>query len=258
MIFPLGARSPGVTVSGLSTLYYLRPQLYLHLPPRRFGINGSDTPVMRRSPSSLTRLPSSAHQATPMVSAMLANLLDMFAFRFMLPPLVLVTYFSYYTVISGPRLSLVSLVTNTILSFLMIIRIIYGRSLYVSSLTLFLPCRIFSLMYTPSLVFLFKDSKAIMVANSTILVLAHSLRPTEFFFACRAHTPPLRISKPNALSAPPTMLFVSCYFTQVYHLPIGPPPSAWRHTPSTFSPPKPSLSPLPTLHCLVYNHPMST
>jgi hypothetical protein len=213
---------------------------------------------MRHSPSSLTWLTSSAHQAPLMVSAMPASLLDMFAFHFMLPLLVLVTYFSYYTVISGPRLSLVFLVTNIILSYLMIIRIIYGHSLYVSSLTPFPPCRIFSLTSTPSLVFLFRGSKAIMVANSTILVLAHSLRPTEFFFACRVLTPPLRMAKPNALSAAPTMSFAPCYSTQVYHLPIGLPPSAWQHTSSTFSPPKPYLSPLPTLFCLVYNHPMST
>jgi hypothetical protein len=213
---------------------------------------------MRHSPSSLTRLTSSAHQAPPMVSAMPASLLDMFAFHFMLPLLVLVTYFSYYIVIFGPRLSLVFLVTNIILSYLMIIRIIYGHFLYVSSLTPFPPCQIFSLTSTLSLVFLFRDSKAIMVANSTIFVLAHSLRPTESFFACHVLTPPLRMAKPNALSAAPTMSFAPCYSTQVYHLPIGLPPSAWRPTSSTFSPPKPYLSPLPTLFCLVYNHPMST
>ena len=187
-----------------------------------------------------------------------ANLVDIFAFHFMLLLLVLVTCFNYYIVIFGPRLLLVSLVTNITLSFLMIIPITYGRSPYVSSLTPFPPCRIFSCMYTLSLASLFKESKVITAANSIIFVLAHSLRPTAFSFACLAPTPPLKMAKPNALSAPPTTSFAPCYFMRVSHPLFGPPPSGWPHTSLTFSPPKPSLFPPPTLPCSVFRHPMST
>jgi hypothetical protein len=84
-----------------------------------------------------------------MAIAMLANLVDMFAFPLMPLLPVLVIYFSYYTVISGPCLLLVFLVTNIILLFLMIIHIIYRRSFHASSLTLFPHSRVFRLCTHP-------------------------------------------------------------------------------------------------------------
>jgi hypothetical protein len=176
---------------------------------------------------------------------MLASSVDMFAFPFMPPLPALVICFSYYIVISGPRLSLVFRVTNIILLFLMIIRIIYGRFLYVLNPTPFPHCRIFSPMSTLNLVSPFKASKVIMDVNSIISVLGPSLPPTELSFACHAHTLPLKMAKPNALYAPSTMLFAPCYSTQVSRLVFGPLPSVWQLTSSTFFPLKPSLSPHP-------------
>jgi hypothetical protein len=141
------------------------------------------------------------------------NSVDMFASLFMLLLPVLVMHSNFYIVISGPRLLLASPVTNITLSFLTIIRIIYGRFRYVSSLTLSLPCGIFLPTFTLSLVSLFRASRATMAANSTILLLAPSLRLTGFYFACRAPIPPLKMVKLNALSAPLTMLFAPYYFT---------------------------------------------
>jgi hypothetical protein len=83
-----------------------------------------------------------------MAVAMLANLVDMFAFPLMPLLPVLVIYFSYYTVISGPCLLLVFLVTNIILLFLMIIHIIYRCSFHASSLTLFPHSRVFAYVHT--------------------------------------------------------------------------------------------------------------
>jgi lipid-A-disaccharide synthase-like uncharacterized protein len=71
----------------------------------------------------------------------------MFAFPFLHPPLVPVIFSNYYIVIFGHHPLLVYPVTNTILSSLMIIRIICGLFPYVSSLTLSPHCRIFSLTF---------------------------------------------------------------------------------------------------------------
>jgi hypothetical protein len=214
-------RSSGVTVQGSSTLYYLRPLLSLHLPLRAFGINGSATLVPRHFPSLFTLPPSSGPPTLPTVFAMLASLVDILAFPFMSLRPILVICFSCYIVISGPHLSLVFLVTNIILLFLMIIHIIYECSPYALNPTLFSHCRTFSPMSTLNLVFPFKDSRATMDANSTILVLDPFLLPTAYFFACHAHTIPPKMAKPNASFAPLTMSFAPYYFMRVFHISLG-------------------------------------
>lgn len=160
--------------------------------------------------------------------------------------------------IFGLHLLLVFLVTNITLSFLMIFHITYGRSPYVSSLTRSPLCLISLLTSAHNLAFLFKESKATTGENLTTFLPAPSLRLTAFFFGCRVPTPPLKMVKPNALSAPPTMLFAPCYFMQACHPPFGLPHSAWPLTFSTFFQPKPSPFPPPTLLCLAHNQHMST
>jgi hypothetical protein len=176
---------------------------------------------MKLSPSSPTLLPSSAHQGPPTVFAMLANLVAMFAFPFPPPLPALVMCFSYYIVISGHHLSLVSLATNTILLLLMIIRIIYGHSLCDSNLTLFLHCQIFSPMSTHSLASLSRGCKVIMVASSTISTPARSLRLMAFSFACHALTLSHKMVKPNVSFVPPITPFAPYYFTRVFHQLFG-------------------------------------
>lgn len=98
----------------------------------------------------------------------------MFVFLFLCQHHVLHIVLTSYTVIYGPRQSLVSRVSNIIWSFSMIAHTICGRSLYASSLTPFQLYLISLLLFPPSLAAPSSLSNATMGASLTTLAPAPS------------------------------------------------------------------------------------